>query len=81
MRRLIIWVPLLVFVFFVATVAVGLYAPSERVIRSKMIGKPMPEFALPQALPGRPALQSADLRDGQPHIINVFASWCVPCIA
>lgn len=81
MRRLVIWAPLAVFALFLVTVAVGLHAPSERVIRSQMVGKPMPDFALAQALPGRPGLQSADLRDGKPHVINVFASWCVPCIA
>ena len=27
------------------------------------------------------ALSSADLATGQPHLLNIFASWCVPCIA
>ena len=26
-------------------------------------------------------MSSEDLRDGQPKLLNVFASWCVPCIA
>jgi cytochrome c biogenesis protein CcmG/thiol:disulfide interchange protein DsbE len=30
---------------------------------------------------GKPGLSSADLATGQPRLINVFASWCVPCIA
>ncbi len=80
-RRLILWLPLAVFMIFVVTVAVGLYAPATRNIASQMVGKPMPEFALPAALPDRPGLASADLADGQPHLVNVFASWCVPCIA
>ncbi len=80
-RRLVLWVPLLVFVFFVATVAIGLYAPSDRTIRSKMIGQPVPDFVLPPSLPGRPGLEGADLRNGEPHSVNVFASWCIPCIA
>lgn len=80
-RRLVLWVPLAVFIAFVVTVAVGLYAPSERVIRSQMVGKPVPEFALPAALPGRPGLTSADLATGEARLLNVFASWCVPCIA
>jgi cytochrome c biogenesis protein CcmG, thiol:disulfide interchange protein DsbE len=80
-RRLILWLPLVVFVAFVITVALGLYAPSSRNIASQMIGKPMPEFALPAALPDRPGLASTDLVSGEPHLVNVFASWCVPCIA
>jgi cytochrome c biogenesis protein CcmG/thiol:disulfide interchange protein DsbE len=30
---------------------------------------------------GRPGLSSADLAQGQPRIVNVFASWCIPCIS
>jgi cytochrome c biogenesis protein CcmG, thiol:disulfide interchange protein DsbE len=80
-RKLILWVPLAVFVAFVVTVALGLYAPSDRKIRSQMVGKAMPAFALPAALENRPGLSSDDLTDGQPRLVNVFASWCVPCIA
>jgi cytochrome c biogenesis protein CcmG/thiol:disulfide interchange protein DsbE len=46
-----------------------------------MIGQPVPQFALPAAVPERPGLSSTDLADGQPHLLNVFASWCVPCAA
>ena len=81
MKRLILWVPLAVFLVFVVTVSVGLYSPAERTIRSQLIGKPVPDFALPAALPERPGLTSADLATGQPRVVNIFASWCVPCIA
>ena len=81
MRRMILWAPLALFILFLAVVAVGLYAPSERVVRSQMIGKPLPDFALPAALPGRPTGSSRDYGSGEPRILNVFASWCVPCIA
>ncbi len=37
--------------------------------------------SLPAALPGKPGLRSADLASGQPRLLNVFASWCVPCVA
>ena len=81
MKRLILWLPLLVFVAFVVTVTVGLYAPSDRTIRSRLVGQPLPQFALPAALPGRTSVASADYARGQPRVINVFASWCVPCMA
>ena len=33
-----------------------------------------------EPLETKPALSSRDLATGQPHLVNVFASWCVPCI-
>lgn len=81
MRRFILWLPLLVFAAFLATVGYRLYAPSDPVIHSRLIGSPVPKFALPAALPGKPGLDSASLAQGEPRIINIFASWCIPCIA
>ena len=45
------------------------------------VGQPIPAFNLPPAVAERPGLSSADLADGQPKLLNVFASWCVPCAA
>ena len=55
--------------------------PGETKIRSRLAGKPVPAFTLPEALPGKPTLASADLATGRPQLLNIFASWCVPCIA
>jgi cytochrome c biogenesis protein CcmG/thiol:disulfide interchange protein DsbE len=77
--RLILWVPLLGFLIFLAIFARGLQQPQEKVIPSALIGQPMPDFTLAPALPGRPGLTSAELRQGQPRLINIFASWCLPC--
>jgi cytochrome c biogenesis protein CcmG/thiol:disulfide interchange protein DsbE len=76
--RVWLWAPLAAFVVFFSVVAVGLYSPDDRAHPSKLIGKPMPSFTLPPAAAGRPGLATADFR-GQPRLINVFASWCVPC--
>ena len=81
MRRLIIWVPLGIFALFLMVVAFGLSSPGDRKLRSQLIGKPMPEFALPGALPQRAGLRRADFTAGEPRVLNIFASWCVPCIA
>jgi cytochrome c biogenesis protein CcmG/thiol:disulfide interchange protein DsbE len=53
--------------------------PLDTAVRSRLTGKPVPQFALPAALPGKPGLGSQDLARGQPRLLNVFASWCVPC--
>jgi cytochrome c biogenesis protein CcmG/thiol:disulfide interchange protein DsbE len=37
-------------------------------------------FALPPAIPTKAALSTSDLATGRPRIVNIFASWCVPCI-
>ena len=55
--------------------------PEDTTIRSRLAGQPVPAFALPPALPSQPGLASADLATGQPHLVNLFASWCVPCVA
>ena len=81
MKRLVLWVPLIVFAIFLAVVAFELYAPSERTVPSRLVGQPMPEFVLQPALPGRPGLATASFRQGQPRLVNVFASWCIPCRA
>jgi cytochrome c biogenesis protein CcmG/thiol:disulfide interchange protein DsbE len=78
-NRLILWLPLAVFAAFLAVVAFRLGGEQDSSIRSRMVGKPMPEFALEAALPGRAPLSSADLKSGQPRMVNVFGSWCIPC--
>ncbi|WP_106639387.1 DsbE family thiol:disulfide interchange protein [Allosphingosinicella vermicomposti] len=81
MRRLILWLPLAIFVGFILVVAFGLQRPPQATLQSRLIGKPVPDFALPAAVTGREGLASADLKGRGPRLVNIFASWCVPCIA
>ncbi|MGE3747179.1 MAG: DsbE family thiol:disulfide interchange protein [Sphingomonadaceae bacterium] len=81
MKRFILWAPLLVFLLFLAVFAVGLIKPESHTIRSRMIGQPLPAFALEPGVPTQPGVATADFKDGKPKLLNVFASWCVPCAA
>ncbi len=81
MRRWLLWTPLALFGLLFAVVASGLIKPADRTVRSALIGKPLPEFALPPLAPGKPGLSTAVFRQGQPRLLNIFASWCIPCAA
>lgn len=75
-----LWV-LVVFVALLGLFALQLSRPKDDTVQSAMIGQNVPPFALPAAIPERPGLATADLQDGKPHLLNIFASWCVPCAA
>ncbi|HUQ13685.1 MAG TPA: redoxin family protein [Novosphingobium sp.] len=76
-----LWLPLALFIGFFALVMSGLLNPAQREVASTMIGKPLPAFDLRPAVAERPGLARANLADGKPRLLNVFASWCVPCVA
>ena len=80
-NRWLVWLPLVAFGIVVAVIAWGLWCPADRTVYSAMVGKPVPAFALPPMVPGKPGVTSAGLAGGKPRLVNVFASWCVPCIA
>jgi cytochrome c biogenesis protein CcmG/thiol:disulfide interchange protein DsbE len=69
--------------FFVSLALIFLFRLESGVdpeaIPSALVGKPAPAFDLPP-LDGVnvPGLKRADL-DGKVTVVNVFASWCVPC--
>jgi cytochrome c biogenesis protein CcmG/thiol:disulfide interchange protein DsbE len=75
------WLPIAVLALIVAALVWRLANPQDTTIRSRLAGKPVPAFTLPVAVPGKPGLASTDVAKGQPRLLNVFASWCVPCIA
>jgi cytochrome c biogenesis protein CcmG/thiol:disulfide interchange protein DsbE len=61
--------------------ALQLSRPKNDFVQSAMVGKPVPQFALEPAVESRPGLSSVDFADGKPRLLNIFASWCVPCAA
>jgi cytochrome c biogenesis protein CcmG/thiol:disulfide interchange protein DsbE len=78
--RALRFLPIALLVLLVAGLVWRLMNPADTAIHSQLEGKRVPAFALPAALPAKPALASADLATGEPKLVNVFASWCVPCI-
>ncbi|SFQ02438.1 DsbE family thiol:disulfide interchange protein [Tranquillimonas alkanivorans] len=84
MVRLLALIPLLIAIVFGAFFLWGLNPdrdPSE--LPSVLISQPAPAFDLPP-VPGAgvPGLAQEDLADNDGAVVvNVFASWCVPCRA
>jgi cytochrome c biogenesis protein CcmG/thiol:disulfide interchange protein DsbE len=83
-RRMIVLIPLLVFLGLAALFVLRLGAGDPSRIPSALIGHPAPRIDLPplaglerdgKSVPG---LDSADF-NGQVTVLNVWASWCVPC--
>jgi cytochrome c biogenesis protein CcmG/thiol:disulfide interchange protein DsbE len=80
MRRLLFLVPVVLLALLAAGAGARLISRSDpRALPSALIDKPLPAFDL-AALSGRSdGLASSDF-GGKPMLLNVFASWCAPCL-
>lgn len=80
MRRLAFILPVVAFAVMAVYFAVGLNH-DPKIVPSALIDKPVPAFDLPPIDGyGSPGLSDAALK-GRVSVVNVFASWCVPCRA
>jgi cytochrome c biogenesis protein CcmG, thiol:disulfide interchange protein DsbE len=83
-RRMIVLIPLVVFLGLAALFVIRLYAGDPSQIPSALIGHPAPATNLPPvaglARDGTPVpgLDPAAFQ-GTVSVLNVWASWCVPC--
>lgn len=80
MRKITLWLPLALFAFFAGLAAYMLTQEKDQFVESAMIGQPLPAFALEPAFDGLPGAAKADFT-GKPKLLNIWASWCLPCIA
>jgi cytochrome c biogenesis protein CcmG, thiol:disulfide interchange protein DsbE len=83
-RRLVVLIPLIVFLALAALFLFRLGAGDPSRLPSALIGRPVPVTDLPP-VPGLerdgkpvPGLAVADFK-GAVTLLNVWASWCVPC--
>jgi cytochrome c biogenesis protein CcmG, thiol:disulfide interchange protein DsbE len=83
-RRLIVFIPLAAFLTLAALFFFRLYAGDPSKIPSALIGRPAPATSLPPVaglvrgdaqIPGL----APEAFQGAVTVLNVWASWCVPC--
>ncbi|MFC3131596.1 DsbE family thiol:disulfide interchange protein [Microbaculum marinum] len=83
--RLLLLLPLALFVGLAGLLLFRLYAGDPSIIPSALIGREVPQFELPPLdgleSDGRqvPGFASGDLKGNGVTLVNVWASWCVPC--
>lgn len=78
-RSWLVWLPFGIIIVLGLLFVWGLNRGDDTLIRSQWIDKPVPVIDLPAAHQGMPGVATRDFADGRPRLINVFASWCVPC--
>lgn len=80
-NRLFLWVPLALFAFFAGVAGYMLTQEKDQFVESAMIGQPLPDFALKPAFADLPGAARNDMVGVKPRLLNIWASWCLPCIA
>ncbi|MGH6870753.1 MAG: DsbE family thiol:disulfide interchange protein [Rhizomicrobium sp.] len=81
LRRLIYILPAALFIALAIAFYVSLAGPPPGDLPSVLVDKPAPGIDLPPLDAADRSFTRADLARGHVVVLNVFASWCVPCRA
>ncbi len=79
-HSLLLWLPFTLIMLLLGVFYVGLKNPDDHIVASQMVGQQLPEFDAIAAIGDQPGAATRDFRDGKPRLLNVFASWCLPCV-
>ncbi len=83
-RRILVLVPLALFAGLAGLFLIGLFSGDPSILPSPLVGRPAPQTVLPPVAGLErdgaqiPGLDSAQFK-GAVTVVNVWASWCVPC--
>ena len=82
-KRLLYLLPVAVFAVVAGYFVWGLDPNrNPRNVPSALVDKPVPQLDLPPLEgTGLPGFSTADLTSGEVGLVNIFASWCIPCRA
>ena len=79
MNRALYILPAVGFIVVAAFLFYSLKEPAPDVLSSAMVGKRVPQLVLPPLDSGTQGFGPHELAAGHVTVVNVFASWCVPC--
>jgi len=82
--RTILWrslyvVPVVALIVVAVFFYISVEGPRQDELPSALIGKSAPAVQLPALYADAKPFTTADLKAGHVSVVNLFASWCVPC--
>ncbi len=79
LQRVLYLLPVLAFAVLAYVLFDSLIAPPPSELPSMLVDRPAPDLALPALDAKARRFTRADLAKGHVTVVNVFASWCIPC--
>lgn len=77
MSRLKLFLPLFIFIALALLFWRGLFLEPQE-MPSALLNKPVPPFSLPKVADNNQIVRKEDL-PREPHLLNVWATWCIAC--
>jgi len=80
-KRLFFIIPVVLFAVLAYVLFDSLIAPPPQELPSVLVNKPAPQLTIPPLDAQTQGFGPANLKAGHVTVLNVFASWCIPCRA